>query len=221
MTTAITRVFDGVGARLVALAIGGYLWGALTTSIPAPDDPGIFWLGNLAAPYAVLPFLAGTWGFRAPLAAIAGAVTSCAGIAGFYQLHNVGDVTATQLDLPVSMTARDVVLEAYSRWFSTFVLGQPGGAPWLTIAAVIGGIAGVLGFLYAAKGVRLAAIVVACSLLVEPSVYVAGSGGLPLIGSYSLTSPNVLVWTVEALVGLTALALVVRRVAVRRPLPTT
>lgn len=217
----MTQVFDGVGARLLTLAIVGYLWGALTAAIPAPEDPSIFWLGNLAAPYLVLPFLAATWGFRAPLAAAAGVLTACAGIAGFYQLHNVGDVTAIQLDLPASMTARDVVLEAYSRWFSTFVLGQPGGAPWLTIAAVVGGVAGVLGFLYAAKGVRLAAILVACSLLVEPAVYVAGSGGLPLIGSYSLASPNVLVWTVEALVGLTALGLVLRRFAVRPPLPTT
>lgn len=217
----MTQVFDGVGARLLALAIVGYLWGALTTSIPAPEDSSIFWLGNLAAPYLVLPFLAGTWGFRAPVAVLAGVVTSCAGIAGFYQLHNVGDVTASQLDLPASMTARDVVLEAYSRWFSTFVLGQPGGAPWLTIAAIGGGIAGLLGFLYAVKGVRLAAVLVACSLLVEPAVYVAGSGGgLPVLGRYSLASPNVLIWAVEALVGMTALALVVRRVAVRPTLAT-
>ena len=40
--------------RLVCIVVGGFLYGYLTANLPAPDDPDVFWLGNLAAPAGLL-----------------------------------------------------------------------------------------------------------------------------------------------------------------------
>ena len=58
--------------RLLVIAVGGYLYGYVTARLPAPDTGARFWLGNLAAPYLLIPFLAGAWRFRAVAASAAG-----------------------------------------------------------------------------------------------------------------------------------------------------
>ena len=120
--------------RLAAVAVAGYAYGGLTAAIPAPTDPAVFWPGNLAAPYVALPFLAATWRFDRRRAAVAGAFTAMAMIAGFYGFLLVGGaVTPDALELPVTTTIRDAMLIAYARWLGTFLLGVPGGIPWLTM----------------------------------------------------------------------------------------
>jgi hypothetical protein len=196
--------------RLLLLALAGYAWGAFTNGLPAPSDPAVFWVANLCAPYVILPFLAGSWGFRAPGAALAGAVVTGAAIAGFYGFLTVGDVTNSQLDLAWTVTARDVVIEAYRRWFGTFLLGMPGGIPWLTIGIVVGAVAGVLGFAWRVRAATWAAVGVFGLLLLEPLAYVALATVVPVGPAYAPSGANLATWGGEALVGLVAIVLVAR-----------
>ena len=69
-------------------AAAGYLYGTLSARVPGTSDPTAFWVGNLAAPYLLIPFLAGTWRFRAIGSAAAGAVAAVAAVAGFYRLSS-------------------------------------------------------------------------------------------------------------------------------------
>ena len=201
---------DRAALRLLVLAALGYAWGAFTNGLPAPSDPAAFWVANLCAPYVILPFLAGSWGFRAPGAALAGALVAGAAIAGFYGFLTVGDVTNSQLDLAVNVTARDVVIEAYRRWLGTFLLGTPGGIPWLTIGIVVGAVAGYLGFAWRARAATWAAVGVLALLLVEPALYVLLATVVPIGPDYALDGGNLAVWGAEALVGMVAIALVAR-----------
>ena len=84
--------------RLLVIAVGGYLYGYVTPRLPAPDTGARFWLGNLAAPYLLIPFLAGAWRFRAVAASAAGALGAAAAVASFYDFLWVGDVTNLDLD---------------------------------------------------------------------------------------------------------------------------
>jgi hypothetical protein len=43
---------------LVALIAAAWAFGLLDSRIPMPHAPGVFWAGNLGAPWLVLPFLA-------------------------------------------------------------------------------------------------------------------------------------------------------------------
>ena len=201
---------DRAAVRLLILAAIGYAWGALTNGLPAPSDPELFWVGNLCAPYVILPFLAGAWGFRPPVAALAGAVVTGAAIAGFYGFLTVGDVTNVQLDLPVTVTARSVVLDAYGRWFGTFVFGTPGGIPWLTIGIVAGACSGVLGSVWRRRGATWAAIGVLGLLVVEPALYLLLASAVPVGPAYGLSGANLAIWGAEALVGVAAIVLVAR-----------
>jgi hypothetical protein len=203
-------VIERPAVRLVLLAIAGYAWGAFSNGLPAPTDPSSFWVGNLCAPYVILPFLAGSWRFRAPAAGVAGAVVTGAAIAGFYGLLSVGDVTNSQLDLAASVTARDVVIEAYRRWLGTFLLGTPGGIPWLTIGIGVGIAAGLLGFAWRTRGATWAAIAVMALLLVEPALYALLATVVPAGPDYALNGPNMAIWVAEAVIGLVAIALVAR-----------
>ena len=201
---------DRAAVRLLVLAAVGYAWGAFSNGLPAPSDPASFWVANLCAPYVILPFLAGSWGFRAPGAAIAGAVVAGAAIAGFYGFLTVGDVTNSQLDLAVSVTARNVVIDAYRRWFGTFLLGTPGGIPWLTIGIVVGSCSGVLGSVWRRRGATWAAIGVVGLLVVEPALYLLLASAVPVGPAYGLSGANLAIWGAEALVGAAAIVLVAR-----------
>ena len=94
--------------RLCLIVIGGFLYGLLAFHLPRPQRGGPIWLGNVAAPWVLIPFLAGAWRFRARTACVAGALGAAAAAAGFYNV--------------VEWVARH---EA-GRWFSTFVLGDHG-----------------------------------------------------------------------------------------------
>jgi hypothetical protein len=204
--------------RVAVVAIAGYAYGAVTAAIPAPGDPAVFWPGNLAAPYVALPFLAATWRFDRRVAALAGMLTAMAMVAGFYGFLFVGGVTPSELDLPLTTTVREAMLTAYGRWLGTFVLGSPGGIPWLVVAAVVGLIAGLLGHAWAAGGRTWAGVAVASLFVLEPLIRLLGAAGvLPVPGANELLPANVAVWAIEGLFGLAAVVLVVR--AGRAPAP--
>ena len=201
---------DRAAVRLLILAAVGYAWGALTNGLPAPSDPATFWVGNVCAPYVILPFLAGAWRFRPAVAALAGALIAGAAIAGFYGFLTVGDVTNSQLDLPVTVTARDVVLDAYGRWFGTFLFGTPGGIPWLSIGVAVGAVAGILGCVWRVRAATWAAIGVMALLLIEPAIYLLLATVVPVGPDYALTGTNLAIWGAEAALGVVAIGLVAR-----------
>jgi hypothetical protein len=76
------RALGGLGVAAV-----GYAYGALAAAIPSPDDPDVFWVGNLAAPFVVLPSLLVSWvarirrDLRVPLSLVLG------GLAGVDLAH--------------------------------------------------------------------------------------------------------------------------------------
>jgi hypothetical protein len=193
----------------VALLLG-YAYGWATSTIPSPGDPEVFWVANLAAPFVVVPFALASWVGRrrtvrpAPMIA-SGAVTAAGLVAGFYGLHRVGR------DSSADIGQAETIAGAYARWLSTFVLGRPGGIPWLTIGVVGGCAAGVLGWLWTQRGALWAGILAVTPLVIEPLARIAlGAHGIPLAGGYPRLPGNVVIWVMEALVGVLALWLVVR-----------
>lgn len=200
----------GTQARLAVIVVVAYVYGHLAASLPAPSDASVFWLGNLAAPFLAIPFLAGAWRFGRVLAMVAGLLAGVALVAGFYGFLFVGNVTNADLDLPVTLPARQVVIEAYRQWLANLVIGDPSGTPWLTIAALFGAACGALGRLWA-TGRAWAAAPIAAAFLLEPAVYVLRIGGIPLTSRYAIDPWNVTVWTLEVLVGVALIVLTARR----------
>lgn len=213
--TAVPRRRGTTGRLAAVLLVCGVLGYALA-HIPSPHDPDDIWLGNLAAPYLVVPALAGAWRWpRAGTAALAGALAGAGLVLGFYDVVGAG-LSALRpgawsaLGMPDASTA-ELVLDSYRRWFATFALGRPGGAPWLTIALLVGLVMGPAGHLLTrARGAvtaAFAALVVAAPLLGEPLFYALASVGgeryLPVIGRVGLPlSPrNTTVLVAEALLG--------------------
>jgi hypothetical protein len=132
-------------------------------------------------------------------------------VAGFYGFLAVGGGTPSELELPVTTTVREAMLIAYGRWLSTFLLGVPGGIPWLTIAAAVGALSGLLGHAWAAEGRTWAGVVVASLFVIEPIVRVLGAAGvLPIGGANGLLPANLAIWGIEAVFGLAAIVLVAR-----------
>ena len=203
-------------AVLVVVAVG-YAYGALAAAIPSPDDPDIFWVGNLAAPFVVLPFLVVSWfariwgDLRVPLSLVLGGLAGSGLVAGFYGLHRVGRDPNADPGEP------ETIVGSYGRWLSTFVLGRPDGIPWLTIGVIAGAVAGLLAWAWMTRGSRAAGVAGVSPLLLEPVARMAaGSRGVPLAGGYPRLPGNLAIWAVEAAVGVVALWLVLRRGATPR-----
>jgi hypothetical protein len=220
------RLLARPGTRLVLIVVGGFLYGWLTAHLPPSPSGSRMWAANLSAPYLLLPFVAGALlPSHATLASAGGALASASAIAGFYNVLGVGDVTNAAVEAAPTVTARQIVLEAYGRWFSTFLLGDPGGTPWLTIALVSGGLLGLVGFAWRERRRWWLAAPIGAAFLLEP---VATLVVLPIVNrirfgvasrGYSLEPQNLLLWSVEALIGAALLAVAVR--LQHRPAPAS
>lgn len=212
-----SRARTSPAATVLAALFVGYAYGWVTSSVPAPQDPEEFWVANLSAPYLVLPFLTVAWAaarhsLSSGRSALLGAATGGMMIAGFYGLHRVGRESSADSGLA------DGIAGAYGRWFSTFLLGRPGGIPWLTIGIVTGVVAGLLAWSWSARRLRAIAVVVVGTLLLEPVARLTlGARDLPMLHGYPRTPPNVTVWLCEATVGVAALVLLRRRPGWRQP----
>jgi hypothetical protein len=174
----------------------------LSARVPGSSDPTAFWVGNLAAPYLLIPFLAGAWRFRAVGAASAGAIGAVAAVAGFYRFLAVWHTTSANWGMPAGTPARTIIAHAYAFWFRNLALGDPGGRPWLSIALVVGMGCGYLGYRWGEKRSRLAALAITSAFVLEALGHVAGlfvEGG-----RYTFHVSNVVVWSVEAAIGTVA-----------------
>lgn len=198
---------------IIAVAL---IYGWITSRFEAPSDGAVFWAGNLAAPYVALPALAGATRSTLLRGAGLGALTGAAMVFGFYGFFGVGDLTYSQMELDFDVTARDAILRAYRTWFETFLLGDPGGRPWLSAALVAGGVAGALGHRWSRHGALAAGVVVALALLLEPLAYVSGASALLEGHRLSLTPGSLVIWAIELAAGVAVALLVWRRAAATR-----
>lgn len=196
---------------VVAILIVGYAYGWAISSIPAPKDPELFWVANLSAPFLALPFLAAAWASaRRRLsrwhAALLGGASGATMIAGFYRLHRVGR------EHHADSGRADGIVGDYKRWFSTFLIGRPGGIPWLSIGIVTGVVAGLLAWSWSVRKVKASAMLAAGALLIEPVArFALGPRDLPMFHGFPRTPPNLAIWACEAAVGIAALFVIRRR----------
>ena len=68
----------------ITFLLAGWTFGLLDSRIPMPHASGVFWAGNLGAPWVVLPFLAGWAAPSRRRALVAGALTCVAAMVGFF-----------------------------------------------------------------------------------------------------------------------------------------
>ncbi|MEY2475771.1 MAG: hypothetical protein QOG87_1086 [Actinomycetota bacterium] len=174
---------------------------SISSERTAPHDESTFWLGNLAAPYVLIPFLAGGWRFRLPGAVAAGALAGAGLVCGFYNVLATATVTSSMLGLPEGTPVTTRLTQAYAGWVRQQLLGA-GGYPWLTIGLVVGAGCGVAGFLWAQGRARLVGTLFALTLVVEPLVYLTGLDALVFPGGdYARSVWNLAGWALEAAAG--------------------
>lgn len=190
--------------RILLAWILCYLYGRLVCLIPSPDDPGTFWIANLAAPFVACAILAGSLVPRLTAAMGAGSVASMLMVAGFYRFESVGfGSEPNQYDLPPDTSALDLWFHGQRMWFNTFLLGD---LPWLLIALVTGLVFGVVGFLLRGHRRWLATMVGA--IFIAESVW--HFLGLSILGDYPLTLINASSWSVGIILGLVVAGLSLR-----------
>ena len=184
---------------LVLSALAGALFGVFMSSLPPSFDSGTFWIGNLAAPWAVLAFGAG-WAQRSRLwAAIGGVAAEVAIVAGFYVSALVDPVIDPWAHFaapyPGLLTSVGTGLSDWLWCVST----------WAIPAIAAGVVYGLLGRWWGQSRPIVAGIAIALPFFAEP-VWWRVFEGYPLEGSLVL-------WLLEIAVGITLLrwALVVRR----------
>ena len=214
------------GRRLLAVLVVTFVLGLALARIPSPSRLGDLWIGDLAAPYLVVPALAGAWaGRRLATAALAGAVAGAGLVMGFYNvlaalLRPVRPDAGLLLGLP-DASRLELAVVSVRDWVAHNALTVY-GTPWLTIAVLVGLVMGPVGYLFRrASGfvlVVLAAALVAGPFLAEVAFHVVASAGgmrsLPVIGAvgWPMTPRNALVLSGEAVLGaVTHVALVVIR----------
>jgi hypothetical protein len=198
--------------RAAAAVAVAYLYGWLTGRLPAPHDATEFWIGNVGGPYLVIGFLAGAWAARRPVAsAILGAAGATAAVAGFYDAAMIWSDARTRLGLPPGTPWWSAAAQAYESWFSLLLWGS---VPWLTVALIVGPVAGYLGYGLASRGRSSGLAAMGAVLTAEPVLYATGLNSRVRLGlPYAYTLHNVMIWAVEALTGMAMLLLAVRRSA--------
>jgi hypothetical protein len=186
---------------LVLSALAGALFGVFMSSLPPSFESGTFWIGNLAAPWALLAFGAG-WAQRSRLwAAIGGMAAEVAIVAGFYGQFLVGPFVNPQIRLyPAPDPGLPFIETVLSQWLWGPI------AAWLVPAIVAGVLFGLLGRWWGQSRSIVAGVAIALPFFVEP-VWWRVYDGL-------LKGPLVL-WLAEIAVGITLLGLVL---VARRPL---
>ena len=159
--------------RLAAALACAFLFGLLVAWVKGNDAGLRDAIGNMSAPWLLLPFLAGAFaGVRSlPRAALAGLAATLAALAGFY-------------------LAESVVLDLGPHpWLTDLALTMRGGVIWSERAILSGPVFGALGFWWQRTHSLLAAGVVAAFFVLEPfawwlygSVYLGGQAAYPVPG---------------------------------------
>lgn len=187
--------------RLLLAALVGALFGIAVSSIPSPQEPSRFWIGNLSTPWALLAFAAG-WLERTQRGAVAaGAVALIGCVSGFYGRFLLL-TSAPSLGMPPGSAWPLVALTGLVHWVSFT-------APWMVAAVIAGGAFGYLGRRWGESRLRLAGAAVGASFLIEPLAWWLYSGAVkdPLI-----------LWGIELLIGIAVLWIVALTPEASRPM---
>jgi hypothetical protein len=174
------------GRVLLLLLFGAIAFGVLVAVIKG-DDVGVRnALGNMSAPWVIVPFLAGTLSSRAWHAALIGLATTLAAFFGFYLAE------AAILDL------------GPHPWYVDLKLTLGSGHVYEIWGTPVGLIYGLLGWLWASRSSAAAALAVGLAFVSEPLIVLAlrradlwGGGGL-------FDYPWL--WATEVAIGLAAIA---------------
>jgi hypothetical protein len=158
---------------LVAFVAAGWAFGLLDSLIPMPHVSGVFWAGNLGAPWLVLPFLTGWTQPSRRLALPGGALTCVAAMVGFFGPG--------------------------SGWGPASLFFE---ASWVGVAILAGGLYGRFGFTWARSRTMLDGLALAVPFIVEPPVWSCGlgysQGRLPIWYAELAVGIVLLVWVVTA-----------------------
>lgn len=158
---------------LIAFLLAGWTFGLLDSRIPMPSSSEVFWVGNLGAPWLVLPFLAGWIAPSRQRALLGGALTCVAAMVGFFGPG--------------------------SGWgpASLFFV-----ASWVGIAVLAGGLYGLFGFTWGRSRTLLDGLALAVPFIVEPLAWSWGfgysQGRLPTWSVELAVGLMLLVWVVVA-----------------------
>jgi hypothetical protein len=184
--------------RLTLLLLGSVAFGVIMAVIKGQDVGIRDALGNLSAPWIVIPFLAGTRCTSVWRAALVGVATTLASLIGFYVAEAaVLDLGPHPWYVDLQLTAGSVNI--YEKW------GFFSGAVY-----------GALGYLWASRRWAAAAAAVGLAFICEPAIVLllarAEIWGSGLLLDYRW------LWVSEVLIGLAAIGYVLREA--RRPLVT-
>lgn len=145
-------------AAVVLIAAVAY--GKCTSLIPSPDDPGAFWIGNTAAPWLAMAFVAGAVQATAVAGMLAGAIVDLVIVAAFYSHF---------------LTIPDDRQNGFSRLVSWIEFA----GPWFLVALLGGAAYGFFGYYWRAKRSRLAAVLLGVPFVAETLVQRATDGQWP------------------------------------------
>jgi hypothetical protein len=177
--------------RLVPLLLAAIAFGVVMAVIKGQETGARDALGNLSAPWALLPFLAGTR-CRGPLAgALVGVLTTSAAFLGFY-------------------SAEAAILDLGSHpWYVDLRLTLGSGHVYELWGTVSGLAFGALGAVWATSRSALAGVAVGLVFVCEPAIVwvlkdadVWGGGGL---------FEHAWIWIGEILLGLGAILVILRQ----------
>jgi hypothetical protein len=178
------------GRRLTLLLLGSVAFGVIMAVIKGQDVGVRDALGNLSAPWIVIPFLAGTRCTTVWRAALVGIATTLASLLGFYVAE------AAILDLGAHP------------WYIDLKLTAGSVNMWEKFGVFSGALYGALGGLWATRRSVLAASAVGLAFVVEPAItFVTSRAGL--WGGGGLLD-YAWMWIGEILIGVAAIAYVSR-----------
>jgi hypothetical protein len=184
---------------LLLLLLGAIGFGVLVAVIKGQDAGVRSAVGNMSAPWIVVPFLAGTLYSRARQAALIGGATTLAAFFGFY-------------------TAEAAILDLGEHpWYVDLKLTLGSGQVYEVWGTPAGVVYGVLGWLWASRSSVAAAVAVGLAFVLEPLIVLAlvrtqvwGGGGL---------FDHPWLWATEIAIGLAVIAFVLVKAQARPARP--
>jgi hypothetical protein len=174
--------------RLLLLLLAGIAFGVVAAVIKGQDTGARDVLGNLSAPWVVVPFLAGSRYPSVWRAALVGIAATLAALLGFY-------------------VAEAAILDLGSHpWYTDLQLTLRAGRYWATWGLLSGTVYGALGGIWASRRIAAAPVAVGLAFICEPLIALvlsrAGIWGGAALLSYRWISIS------EVLIGVGCLAFV-------------
>jgi hypothetical protein len=189
------------GRRLILVGVSAVAFGVLMSALKGNGAGIRDQIGNLSAPWLLVPFLASALSSRGRLVrgAIVGVAASMLALCGFY-------------------VANSLVLQLGPHpWIDDLRLAVSGGRRWFVLALLSGPVFGVVGSLWRRSGARVLALLTFALLVAEPLAdWVLQGGAAP---GFWVSSLQPIVWVGESAVGVLAcLAVLARPVRPVRPM---